>query len=82
MIGKLIDKWLKAGVMEDGQLSYREDGTPQGGVVSPLLANIYLHHVLDSWFEAEVRPRLRGRCAVIRYADDGAPRRRGGVLMN
>lgn len=70
VICKLIDKWLKAGVMEDGQLSYREEGTPQGGVVSPILANVYLHHVLDQWFAAEVRPRLRGRCALIRYADD------------
>jgi len=70
VICKLIDKWLKAGVMEDGQLSYREDGTPQGGVISPILANLYLHHVLDSWFETEVRPRLRGRSALIRYADD------------
>ena len=70
VICKLIDKWLKAGVMEDGQLSYREDGTPHGGVISPILANLYLHHVLDSWFETEVRPRLRGRSALIRYADD------------
>lgn len=70
VIRKLIDKWLKAGVMEEGQLSYQDDGTPQGGVVSPILANIYLHHVLDNWFEREVRPRLRGRSALIRYADD------------
>jgi group II intron reverse transcriptase/maturase len=70
VMGKLIDKWLKAGVMEDGQLSYKEDGTPQGGVVSPLLANVYLHAVLDTWFEDEVRPRMCGRCALIRYADD------------
>jgi group II intron reverse transcriptase/maturase len=70
VICKLIDKWLKAGVMEDGQLSYREDGTPQGGVVSPILANVYLHHVLDSWIESQVRPRGSGTCALIRYADD------------
>jgi group II intron reverse transcriptase/maturase len=67
---KLIDKWLKAGVMEDGRLSYREDGTPQGGVISPILANLYLHHVLDHWYETDVRSRLRGRSALIRYADD------------
>jgi len=70
VICKLIGKWLKAGVKEDDPLSYREDGTPQGGVVSPILANVYLHYVLDSWFEAEVRPRLRGTCALIRYAGD------------
>jgi group II intron reverse transcriptase/maturase len=67
---KLIDKWLKAGVMEDGRLSYRDEGTPQGGVISPLLANLYLHHVLDHWYATDVRPRLRGRSALIRYADD------------
>jgi len=66
----LIDKWLKAGVLEDGQLSYREEGTPQGGVVSPILANLYLHHVLDTWFEGEVKPRLVGASSLVRYADD------------
>ena len=67
---RLIDKWLHAGVLEEGVLSYPESGTPQGGVISPLLANIYLHYVLDEWFEREVRPRLRGRAFLIRYADD------------
>ena len=67
---RLIDKWLKAGVLEDGALSYPEAGTAQGGVASPLLANIYLHYVLDEWFEQEVKPRLRGRAFLIRYADD------------
>jgi RNA-directed DNA polymerase len=67
---RLIDKWLKAGVLEDGALSYPEEGTPQGGVISPLLANIYLHYVLDEWLERQVRPRLRGRMFLIRYADD------------
>ena len=67
---RLIDKWLKAGVLEDGAISYPEDGTPQGGVISPLLANIYLHYVLDEWLEREVKPRLRGRVFLIRYADD------------
>ena len=67
---RLIDKWLKAGVLEDGALRYPEEGTPQGGVISPLLANIYLHYVLDEWIEQEVKPRLRGRVFLIRYADD------------
>ena len=67
---RLISKWLHAGVQEDGSLSYPEAGTPQGGVISPILANIYLHEVLDTWFERDVRPRLRGRARLIRYADD------------
>jgi RNA-directed DNA polymerase len=75
---RLIDKWLKAGVMEDGSVSYPEAGAPQGGVISPLLSNVFLHYVLDLWFEQDVRPRLRQRAFLIRYADDGAPRRRDG----
>lgn len=67
---RLIDKWLKAGVMEDGNVSYPESGSPQGGVVSPLISNVFLHHVLDLWFEQEVKPRLRGKAFLIRYADD------------
>jgi len=67
---RLIDKWLKAGVMEEGRVYYPEAGTPQGGIVSPVLANIYLHNVLDIWFEQEVKPRLRGRGFLVRYADD------------
>jgi RNA-directed DNA polymerase len=67
---RLISKWLHAGVLEDGCLTYPESGTPQGGVISPLLANIYLHYVLDIWFEQEVKPRLKGRAFLIRYADD------------
>jgi RNA-directed DNA polymerase len=67
---RLIGKWLHAGVMEDGALSYPDSGSPQGGVVSPLLANIFLHEVLDVWFERDVRPRLRDSSALIRYADD------------
>jgi group II intron reverse transcriptase/maturase len=58
---RLIDKWLQAGVLEGGELSYPEAGTPQGGVISPLLANVYLHYVLDVWFEQEVKPRLKAR---------------------
>ena len=67
---RLIGKWLNAGVLEEGELSYPEAGTPQGGVISPLLANIYLHEVLDTWFERVVKPRLRGQAFLIRYADD------------
>ena len=67
---RLIDKWLQAGVLEDGDISYPEAGTPQGGVISPLLANVYLHYVLDVWFEQAVKPRLKGRAFLVRYADD------------
>ena len=67
---RLIGKWLNAGVMEEGMVYHPETGTPQGGVISPLLANVYLHEVLDVWFEREVRPRLRGRAELIRFADD------------
>jgi RNA-directed DNA polymerase len=67
---RLIDKWLKAGVLEGEELTYPEAGTPQGGVISPLLANIYLHYVLDVWFEEMVKPRLKGRAFLVRYADD------------
>jgi group II intron reverse transcriptase/maturase len=69
-IMRLIGKWLNAGVMEGLELSHPESGTPQGGVISPLLANIYLHKVLDEWFVREVRPRLQGRVTLVRYADD------------
>lgn len=67
---RLIGKWLNAGVLEGGETRRAEQGTPQGGVVSPLLANVYLHYVLDEWFETEVKHRLLGRAFVIRYADD------------
>ena len=67
---RLIDKWLKAGVMEDGCVSYPEAGAPQGGVASPLLSNVFLHYVLDLWFERDVKPRLRQRAFLVRYADD------------
>ncbi len=72
VLRRAVDKWLKAGVVEGGNLQRNEAGTPQGGVVSPLLANVYLHHVLDTWFEREVRPRLRGQVFLVRYADDVA----------
>jgi RNA-directed DNA polymerase len=76
VILRLIGKWLNAGIMEGLVLSHPGSGTPQGGVISPLLANIYLHEVLDEWFVREVRPRLAGRVELVRYADDCAPRRR------
>jgi hypothetical protein len=66
----LIGKWLNAGVLEDGNLWFPEEGSPQGGVISPLLANIYLHYVLDEWFARDVQPRMKGRSFLIRYADD------------
>jgi len=67
---RLIGKWLNAGVLEDGSLMHPDAGTPQGGVISPLLANVYLHYVLDVWFTRDVQPRLRGRSFLVRYADD------------
>jgi len=70
VLRRLIGKWLAAGVWEKGQLSYPEDGTPQGGVISPLLSNIYLHEVLDCWFMNEVLPRMKGRVFLVRFADD------------
>jgi group II intron reverse transcriptase/maturase len=66
----MIDKWLNAGAVENGLLRRSTLGSPQGGVVSPCLSNIFLHHVLDDWFENEVRPRLHGDCTLARYADD------------
>jgi group II intron reverse transcriptase/maturase len=69
-IRRLIGKWLKAGVLDGEELSYAATGTPQGGVISPLLANIFLHYVLDEWFVCEVQPRMRGRVFLIRFADD------------
>ncbi len=70
VIVRLIGKWLNAGVMERGQLSYRDEGSPQGGVISPLLSNIYLHYVLDKWFHEVVLPRLGGAAKLVRFADD------------
>jgi RNA-directed DNA polymerase len=66
----LIRRWLKAGVLDDGELMPNEEGTPQGGSISVLLSNLYLHHVLDLWFERVVKPRLRGEAYLIRYMDD------------
>ena len=70
VIRRVLGKWRHAGVMEEGVVSHPEKGTPQGGVISPLLSNIYLHEVLDCWFEHEVRPRLKGKAFEIRFADD------------
>jgi group II intron reverse transcriptase/maturase len=70
VILRLIGKWLNAGVMEEGVVYHPKTGTPQGGVISPMLANIFLHEVLDVWFEREVKPRLKGKAFLIRYADD------------
>ena len=63
-------QWLKAGVLEDGLLRHATEGSPQGGVISPCLSNIFLHHVLDEWFENEVKPRLKGKSTLARFADD------------
>jgi retron-type reverse transcriptase len=68
VIRRMIDKWLKAGVLEEGRLHRPTAGS--GGVVSPCLSNVYLHYVLDEWFERDVRPRLKGRAILVRYADD------------
>jgi group II intron reverse transcriptase/maturase len=67
---RLLSKWLHAGVMEGGQVHYPEAGTPQGGVISPLLSNIYLHEVFDRWFAEVVRERMHGRVFTVRFADD------------
>jgi group II intron reverse transcriptase/maturase len=67
----LVCKWLRAGILEeDGRVLHPVTGTPQGGVISPVLANIYLHYALDQWFEKKFKPRQRGRCRMVRYADD------------
>jgi len=70
VIRRLIGKWLQAGVWEKGQWSYPADGTPQGGVISPMLSNLYLHEVLDCWYVEEVKPRMKGRTFLVRFADD------------
>lgn len=70
VLRRLIDRWLNAGVLDGGSILRPDVGTPQGGVISPLLANVYLHAVLDQWLDHEVRPRMRGRMRFVRYADD------------
>jgi group II intron reverse transcriptase/maturase len=70
VLRRTIDKWLTAGVLEGLELSHPDAGTPQGGVISPLLANVYLHEVLDRWFERDVKPVLRSAAWLVRFADD------------
>jgi group II intron reverse transcriptase/maturase len=70
VILRLIGKWLKAGVLDKGNVTFPARGTPQGGVISPMLSNIYLHEVLDKWVHIVVKPRLKGKTFLIRYADD------------
>jgi RNA-directed DNA polymerase len=81
VIRKMIDKWLKAGVLEDNELNYQKEGTPQGGIISPLLSNIYLHYVLDVWFSEVVQPLLSGKSFIVRYADDCVPRTRTVAIL-
>src|ERR1022692_483181 len=78
---RLVHKWLKAGVMEQGELTVSEQGTPQGAVASPLLANVYLHYVFDLWAEQWRRRHAQGELIIVRFADESAPRRREGVFM-
>jgi group II intron reverse transcriptase/maturase len=70
VVRRMIDKWLNAGVLEAGNLHLATEGTPQGGVISPMLSNIFLHHVLDRWFEDVVKPCLKGKATLVRFADD------------
>ncbi len=70
VITRLIGKWLKAGVLEGATISFNDEGSPQGGVISPMLSNIYLHEVLDKWFAREIIPLLKGRAIIVRFADD------------
>ena len=74
---RLLMKWMKAGVMKDGEFHEVKEGTPQGGIISPLLANIYLHYVFDLWVQSWRKKHATGDVFVVRYADDCAPRRRG-----
>jgi retron-type reverse transcriptase len=72
---RLIGKWLKAGVLEDDMWTEGTVGTPQGAVISPLLANVYLHYVYDLWVQQWRKRHARGEMIVVRYADDSVPRR-------
>ena len=71
---RYISRFLKAGIMEDMQYYESDKGTPQGGLISPILANVYLHYVLDLWFEKIIKIQCKGKAFLIRYADDCAPR--------
>ena len=73
----LIKKFLKAGYIDDGVLVKSDSGTPQGSILSPMLANIFLHYVLDTWFETTVKSQVRGYCEIVRYADDAKRIERG-----
>ena len=81
VILRLIGKWLKAGAMQNGVIIRSEEGTPQGGPISCILANIYLHFALDLWFERKFKSRCLGEAHLVRFVDDCAPRRRGGEFM-
>lgn len=70
VVRRMIDKWLKAGILEGRQWTRTAQGTPQGGVASPLLANVYLHYVLDEWYERDVVPRMKRASTLVRYCDD------------
>lgn len=70
VVRRVLHKWLKAGVLEDGNVEYPTEGTPQGGSISPLLSNLYLHYVLDEWFIEQIQPLLKGKSFIIRFADD------------
>lgn len=70
VVVRLVGKWLRAGVLDGGVVTRQRTGTPQGGVISPLLANIYLHEVIDTWWVRDVQPRLRGQAHLVRFADD------------
>lgn len=70
VVGRLIGKWLNAGVMEEGRVTYPEQGTPQGSGISPLISNLYLHYVLDTWLEQLVKPRMKGKVELVRFCDD------------
>lgn len=70
VIKRMLNKWMKAGILEEGEVTYPTEGTPQGGIVSPLLSNIYLHYVLDEWFSGQIQPLLKGNSFIVRYADD------------
>ena len=76
-----IELWLQAGILDGKEMVFPEKGSPQGSVRSPLLANVYLHEVLDTWFETVVQAHCRGKGVLYRDADDCAPRRREGVHM-
>jgi len=78
---RLVGKCLHVGVLDGTRVLEPSEGTAQGSILSPLLGNVYLHHVLDVWFEREIRPHLQASSVLVRYADDCAPRRRGREAM-